>query len=112
MFDKKLLFSGALALAFAATGARAQSSNAPIANVQTATLSAAQLPPAALYSGVVLKADTSNAGIIFVGPCANMSTTTGYPLKAGEAISYGITSPALVCMIGQNTTDILHFTGN
>lgn len=83
----------------------------PIANVQTATLSAAPLPALFPANGVVLKADASNSGTIYVGP-AGVTTTTGYPLKPGEAISYGVGNLSSIYMIGTNTTDILHFTGN
>jgi hypothetical protein len=109
---KKLALAGALALGFGAPSALAQSANPIISNTQTATTSAAALPAAALYSGVVLKADASNSGIIFVGSCSSLTAQSGYPLKAGEAISYGVTSLASVCMLGTVTTDILHFTGN
>ncbi|MGO8740081.1 hypothetical protein [Rhodoblastus sp.] len=108
----RIFASTALALTVLPHDAFAQSAAQPIAGVQTATLTAAALPAAGLYSGVVLKADYGNTGIIFIGPCSNLTTTTGYPLEAGEAISYGVTSLSLVCMIGQNTSDVLHFTGN
>jgi hypothetical protein len=109
---RKILVAGALALCLGSTGVRAQSANPIVSNLQTTTTSVAALPSAALYVGAVLKADYGNAGIIYVGPCSNLTTATGYPLKAGEAISYGVTNLSAVCMIGQNTTDVLHYTGN
>jgi hypothetical protein len=108
---KKLALAGALCCALASS-ANAQSSVAPFAGVQTATLSAAPLPYQTMFYGVVLKADYSNTGIIALGPCATLTILNGYPLKAGEPISYGAHPMQLTCMIGQNTTDILHFTGN
>jgi hypothetical protein len=108
---KNLALAGALCCALAGPSL-AQSSVAPFAGVQTATLSAAALPYQTMFYGVVLKADYSNTGIIYIGPCATLTTANGYPLKAGEAISYGAHPMSLACMIGQNTTDILHFTGN
>lgn len=108
----KIPVAVAVALCLGSTGVCAQSANPIVSNFQTATTSVAALPSAALYVGVVLKADYNNSGVIYVGPCSNLTTATGYPLKAGEAISYGVTNLSAVCELGQNTTDILHFTGN
>jgi len=108
----KILVTGALALCVGSTGLCAQSANPIVSNFQTATTSVAALPSAALYVGAVLKADYGNAGMIYVGPCSNLTTATGYPLKAGEAISYAVTNLSAVCMLGQNSSDMLHFTGN
>jgi hypothetical protein len=106
---KKLALAGALCCALAAP-ALAQLAP-PFANAQTATLSAVALPVAYTSNGVVLKADYANTGTIYIGP-AGVTTATGYPLKAGEAISYGIGNLSAIYMIGTNTTDTLHFTGN
>jgi hypothetical protein len=109
---KKLAFASALALGLGAHGSLAQSANPVVSYVQTATTSAVALPATSLSSGVVLKADAGNSGVIYIGPCSSLTTATGYPLKAGEAISYGITNLASICMVGAVTTDILHATGN
>lgn len=108
---KKLALAGALCCALSAP-ALAQSAVAPFASVQTATLSAAPLPYQTMFYGVVLKADIANTGTIYLGPCVTLTTANGYPLKAGEAISYGAFPMSLACMIGTITTDVLHFTGN
>lgn len=80
-------------------------------NSQTVTLSAAALTPLALSNGITLKADYANTGIISVGG-PDVTTATGYPLKAGEPISYGVCDLSAIFIIGTNTTDKLWFTGN
>jgi hypothetical protein len=94
----------------------AQSLGTPFAGVQTATASAVALPSQLMINGVVLKADYANAGTILIGPCATLTTANGYPLKAGEAISYGpaniVNNLSSICIIDTVTTDIIHFTGN
>jgi hypothetical protein len=108
---KKLALAGALCCALA-TPTLAQSSVAPFAGVQTATLSAAPFPYQTMFYGAVIKADYANTGIIYIGPCATLTTANGYPIKAGEAISYGSFPMSLACMIGTVTTDSVRFTGN
>ena len=39
-----------------------------------------------LFTGVILKADVANAGIIYVGFSDGVLTTTGYPLNAGDEL--------------------------
>ena len=39
-----------------------------------------------LFTGVLLRADLTNAGIIYVGFSDGVSTTTGYPLEAGDQL--------------------------
>jgi hypothetical protein len=114
---KKLAFAGALCCSIASPlYAQTAATFTPFANVQTATLSAAALPSLGVANGAVLKADYSNTGTIYLGPCATLTTANGYPLKAGEAVSYGSVNYAgdlsRLCMIGVNTTDKLYFTGN
>ena len=76
---------------------------AVIAGQQTATASAAALPSNALQVGVVMK--------IYVGP-SGVTAASGYPLTAGEAISYAVSNTNVIYIIGSNTTDVLAFTGN
>jgi hypothetical protein len=112
---KKFALAGALCCAlFALSPSASAQSFTPYSNVQTCTASAVALPSKALVNGIVLKADVANTGVIYIG-AANVTTATGYPLKAGEAISYGpigIANISAIYMICGNTTDVLHFTGN
>jgi hypothetical protein len=100
-----------LALALSAPIAKAQSANPIVANVQTCTTSAAALPAGAFANGVVLTAESSNSGKVFVGG-PTVTVSTGYPLAAGASISYGSTSLSMIYMICSNATDVLHYTGN
>lgn len=112
LFDRSML-KWLLALAVFAAAAPAQAGPSGIAaNYQTATLSAAALPSLKFVNGVVLKAKYTNTGVIFVGPCESLTTANGYPLQAGEPISYAVPDLSAICMIGQNTSDVLNWTGN
>jgi len=106
----RLFLAGALALAMAAP-ARAQSANPIVAGVQTCTATATALPGGALTSGIVLTADSSNTATIYVGG-PNVTTATGYPLVAGQSISYGSTGLSLIYLICAASGPVLHFTGN
>jgi hypothetical protein len=85
--------------------------SAIIANSQTVTTSAAALPSNALTNGVVLTAGSANAGTVYVGP-AGVTTSTGYPLVAGQSISYAVSNTSAIYVLGVNTTDTVKFTGN
>jgi hypothetical protein len=111
---KKLAFAGMLALACLpalAPAARAQSANPIVAGAQTCTATAAALPGGALANGVVLTADPSNTATIYVGG-QGVTTSTGYPLVAGQSISYGSTALSMIYLICAASGPVLHFTGN
>jgi hypothetical protein len=78
---------------------------------QATTTSAAALPSQALVNGVIIKAKTTNTAVVYVGP-SGVTASTGYPLAAGEAISYGATNLSTIYIIGANTSDGVSFTGN
>ena len=78
---------------------------------QTLTTSAAALPSQALANGVVITAKTTNTGTVYVGP-SGVTTATGYPLPAGQSISYAINNLSSIYIIGTNGTDVVAFTGN
>ena len=78
---------------------------------QTLTTSAAALPSHALANGVVITAETTNTGTVYVGP-SGVTTSTGYPLVAGQSISYAINNLSSIYIIGTNGTDVVAFTGN
>jgi hypothetical protein len=107
---KKLALAGALALVLFSPCA----AQTVFSAVQTCTTSAAPLSAQFQINGVILKADYANTSKVYVGG-PGVTTATGYPLAAGEAISYGanlVPGLASIYMICSNTTDILHFTGN
>ncbi|MCI4680166.1 hypothetical protein K9U39_10920 [Rhodoblastus acidophilus] len=106
----KLAFAGALALA-STGGAFAQTANPIVSGVQSCSASAAPLPGGALTNGVVLTADPSNSGKIYIGG-PGVTAATGYPLTPGASISYGSTSLSMIYLVCANAVDTLHFTGN
>ena len=78
---------------------------------QTVTTSAVALPSQALANGVVITAATANTGTVYVGP-SGVTSSTGYPLAAGQSISYALANLSSIYIIGTNTTDAVAFTGN
>lgn len=78
---------------------------------QTTTTAAAALPSQALVNGAIIKALGTNVSTVYVGP-AGVTTSNGYPLGPGEAISYATSNLSLIYIIGQNTSDKVAFTGN
>ena len=82
-----------------------------VAGRQLTTTGAVVLPTQALVNGVVIKALSTNVSAIYLGP-SGVTTATGYPLFAGESISYGVTNLNAIYLIGANTTDSIAYTGN
>lgn len=78
---------------------------------QTATASAAALASRALANGLICKALSTNTGTIYVGP-SGVTSATGYPLAAGEAVSFGVTNASAVYLLDSVTTDKLACVGN
>ena len=78
---------------------------------QLSTLAAAALPARALVNGIVITAQLANTGTSYIGP-AGVTASNGYPLVAGQSISYAVTNLNAVYVIGTNTTDVIAFTGN
>ena len=81
------------------------------ATQQVCAITAAALPTQGLANGVVVKALKSNAGTVYVG-ASGVSTSTGYPLVAGESISYAVTNLSAIYLICQNNSDSIAVTGN
>lgn len=80
-----------------------------IAAQQAATGSVLPLPSLALQNGVILKALPANTGTINILPAGGSGN--GYPLNAGEAISYAVANLNQISISG-NGTDLIAFTGN
>jgi hypothetical protein len=78
---------------------------------QTCNITVAALPAQALVNGVVVKALKTNTATVYLGGSA-VTTSTGYPLAAGEAISYAVANLSDVYLICQNATDVVAITGN
>ena len=78
---------------------------------QTCNVTASALPSQALTNGVVVKALKTNTAIVYLGG-SGVAPTSGYPLVAGESISYAVSSLSSIYLICQNTTDVIAITGN
>lgn len=115
----KRLFLAAAALALLAGPALADnttSSNPVQSTGLTCTGSVQQLPAGTFQNGFVVIAGLSNAGTIWIGG-SNVNSTAGtggagYPLAAGQPISYGTGNSANVYVICTNSGDTLAITGN
>ncbi len=82
----------------------------------TPTLTATQVPAQALVNGVVIKALKTNTATVFVGASSAVTDETGgapgYPLVAGESISYAVTNLSAIWMIADTLSDAVAITGN
>jgi len=77
-------------------------------NQITATVTAAALGSQALQNGVTIQALSTNSEIVYVGP-AGVTSATGYPLAAGQAIAYNVANISSVYIVGTGT---VAWTGN
>jgi hypothetical protein len=72
-------------------------------------------PAALIYSGtfvtVSLKANTSNAGIIYVGEDSGTSPTNGYPLAAGEILNLDISFTGTLYVYGTGSDTVSYAGG-
>jgi hypothetical protein len=83
----------------------------PTSFQQTCTASAAALPNVQYFYGVVIKALTANTGTVYVGG-AGVTSANGFPLTAGESISYAATNANLIYIVGSDTTQVVSGTGS
>jgi hypothetical protein len=77
---------------------------------QAVTASAVVLATNAVH-GFCVKALTTNALTVYVGP-SGVSTATGYPLAAGESICYQASNTNLAFVISSNTGSSVAVSGN
>lgn len=63
--------------------------------------------------GVVVKADSSNAGVVYVGistvTIATADATDGFPLRAGESVTIPVNSPSLIYVIASQNNQVVHW---
>ena len=103
---------GLLVAPFALADAQVTVTSSPVvSSQQTCTTSAAQLPAAGYQNGVVIQSLTTNTGTVYVGG-PNVTTSTGYPLVPGQAISYAAANSANIYIVCTNTTDVVAVTGS
>ncbi len=60
------------------------------------------------YEEITLKADTANAGVIYLGNTTSVTTTNGYPLEAGKEIKLRTANVNSIFAISGNAGQILH----
>ena len=83
----------------------------PVVGQQTLTTSAVALTANALQNGIVITALPANTGTVYVG-ASGVTTSTGYPLAAGQSISFAVSNASGIFIIGTNATDKIAFAGN
>ena len=84
---------------------------APVTGQQTLTTSAAALPANALQNGLAVTALSTNTGMVYVG-AAGVTSATGYPLAAGQSISFAVANASGISIIGSVAGDKIAFAGN
>ena len=82
-----------------------------IANSYTVSTSVVALPSVSLTNGVVLMATSSNTGTVYVGG-STITSSTGFPLAAGQSVYYAVSNLSAIYVLGTNTSDTLKYTGN
>lgn len=87
------------------------SSAAAISSGTWASPKGGSTAPTVLVNGMICKAPSTNAGTVYVGP-SGVSSSNGYPLAPGEAISWGPVSTASIYALDSTNTDILACTGS
>lgn len=83
----------------------------PITGQQTLATTAAALPANALQNGLIVTALPANTGTVYVG-AAGVTAGSGYPLSAGQSMSFAIANASGIAIIGTNATDKVAFAGN
>ncbi len=72
-----------------------------------------QVNPRELLTGVIVKADTANAGVVYVGFSsqidANASTKSGFPLAAGDSVPLTIDDISKVWVIASTSSQKVFF---
>lgn len=81
-----------------------------ISGRQTITTSAVALPSGVYTNGIVLRALSTNSASVCIGP-STITTSNGYCLAPGEAISYGAANTNQLFVIG-TAADVIMWTGN
>ena len=84
---------------------------APITGQQVLTTSATALPANALQNGLVVTALAANTGTVWIG-AAGVTASTGYPLSAGQSLSFAVANASGIAIIGTNATDKVAYAGN
>lgn len=65
----------------------------------------------AMLNGIIVKALPANTGTVYVGP-SGVTTSTGFPLAAGEPVAYAVPNASAVCLLSTVAGDVVALTGN
>ena len=84
---------------------------APVTGQQVVATTAAALPANPLQNGLIVTALSTNTGTIYVGG-GGVTAGSGYPLSAGQSISFAVANASGISIIGSNATDKIAFAGN
>ena len=84
---------------------------APITGQQIVTGTATALPANGLQNGLIVTALPANAGTVYVGP-TGVTIATGYPLGAGQSMSFAVANASGISIIGSVAGDKIAFAGN
>ena len=69
-----------------------------------------QLPAQVLKTGIVLKADSDNVGVVWIGD-TGVVADDGMPLEAGESLPFALDNSDKVYLKGTNVGDKLFYIG-
>lgn len=69
-----------------------------------------QLPTKALKTGVLIKAASTNTGIVWVGG-DEVDVDDGMPLEAGESFSFEVDNANAIYLLGDTVGDKLYYFG-
>lgn len=70
-----------------------------------------QLPAQRVRNGLRLKAGPSNSATVYVGNNPNVSSSSGYPLAAGETLDVAVDDASKVYVIASASNQTLKFLG-
>lgn len=75
----------------------------------TIGLTSSQLTPTPLVgrSSISIRVDKSNTGAIYIGPTNSVTTTTGYPLFAGDTLAMDLTDSNQIWAVADTANQVL-----
>lgn len=86
----------------------------PIQNGQTTigtTAAALSSSTAPFNQNVMIKAASTNTGAVYVG-ASGVTTSTGFPLAAGQSVTVGAVSPSVCYVIGSASGQAVAWIGS
>lgn len=78
-------------------------------NQQLVSTSAVQLASHSSARGILVKASDNNTGVVYLGSGAGVTTSSGYELSAGQAVSIPLTNSNLIWLIADTLNQRVSF---